>query len=514
MRFLLVDIDSLRPDRLGCYGYARDTAPTIDAIAEEGVRFDRCHVSDSPCLPSRTALATCRVGAKTGVVTHYGSGQWYDEPGEGHQQDPERPLSFRHLMEHGIRTVTVTGFAQRHLAHHFTAGFQEHIQPTPLAGLVAQEDGADVTAAATRWLDANASDDDWLLHVNYWDVHHPYLGITPYVDDVRDSGPPAAWPDQNAIDAQQGVTGIRTADLWPVPGNIDDEEIAALREEWPFPERIVDRTDATHLIDGYDAAIRRVDDEVATLLATLDDHGVRDETCIIVTGDHGEAFGEHGIYAEHAFPDPACQRVPMVVSWPGLTDDAAGTGVEDLCYQFDLLATICDASDLPIPEGWDAQPFTAALRGEPDGGRDSLVCGHGIYTFGRAVYRDQWVYIRLLHPGVFSMPGQYNDPALPDGGLELLHDLDADPHMSENLVTDRPEVTAELRAELDRWTAEVLASVDAVGEDPLARMAVESGPFLYVDPEELAEYYASNGRTEQQRAIVDRARRYPPGAGD
>ena len=56
MRIVYFDIDCLRPDHLGCYGYCRDTSPVIDGIAEEGVRFTRCYATDAPCLPSRAAL--------------------------------------------------------------------------------------------------------------------------------------------------------------------------------------------------------------------------------------------------------------------------------------------------------------------------------------------------------------------------------------------------------------------------------------------------------------------------
>lgn len=55
MRILYVDIDTLRPDHLGCYGYSRNTSPNIDAIAREAVRFTDYYCSDAPCLPSRAA---------------------------------------------------------------------------------------------------------------------------------------------------------------------------------------------------------------------------------------------------------------------------------------------------------------------------------------------------------------------------------------------------------------------------------------------------------------------------
>ena len=58
MRILYIDIDTLRPDHLGCYGYHRATTPNIDALAADGVRFANVYASDVPCLPSRTALIT------------------------------------------------------------------------------------------------------------------------------------------------------------------------------------------------------------------------------------------------------------------------------------------------------------------------------------------------------------------------------------------------------------------------------------------------------------------------
>ena len=73
MRILYLDLDSMRPDHLGCYGYARNTSPNIDAIAATGVRFTDCYCSDAPCLPSRTALFSGRFGIHTGVVGHGGT---------------------------------------------------------------------------------------------------------------------------------------------------------------------------------------------------------------------------------------------------------------------------------------------------------------------------------------------------------------------------------------------------------------------------------------------------------
>jgi arylsulfatase A-like enzyme len=511
MRVLVVDVDSLRPDHLGAYGYARDTSPTVDALAARGLRFDRCYVSDSPCLPSRTALATCRHGVKSGVVTHWGAGQFYDHPGNGHDAGGSRITSFRQLWEHGVRTATVSSFSANHLASHFAGSFQEAIQASPRTGGL--DDGADVVREAESWLDRHAAADDWLLHVNFWDVHHPYRDVDEAVERVRESGPGPAWPDEETIEAHGAATGSRTASLWPIPNEYGTDEFEdgywRVEDYWPMPVSVDDRADLDGIVDAYDASIRKVDAWVGRLLGALEDAGVREETAVVVTADHGEAFGEQGIYADHAMAHRASQRVPLVVDWPGGPE---GRVVDEFVHQFDLMPTLCEAAGVPVPEGWDAESFAPLLADEPFEGREYLVAGHGNYVYSRAVYTDRFAYTRLIHPGVYSLPGEYNDPDLPGGGLELLFDLEADPR--ENVVDDHPDVASRLSDRLDAWVAERVATGDrdAGGTDPLVETAARDGPFCYVDPEGLRALAADHGVTFDERgeAAIDRARTFPP----
>jgi len=73
MRIVYIDIDTLRPDHLGCYGYERNTSPHIDNIAKEGTIFSECYASDVPCLPSRASFFTGRFGIHSGIVGHGGT---------------------------------------------------------------------------------------------------------------------------------------------------------------------------------------------------------------------------------------------------------------------------------------------------------------------------------------------------------------------------------------------------------------------------------------------------------
>ncbi len=118
MRIIYLDIDTLRADHLGCYGYGRNTSPNIDRIAAEGVRFDNYYCSDAPCLPSRTALMTGRFGIHTGVVGHGGTAA--DPRIEGKTRGFRDKLGKdslpAFLRSVGFKTISISPFAERHSA--------------------------------------------------------------------------------------------------------------------------------------------------------------------------------------------------------------------------------------------------------------------------------------------------------------------------------------------------------------------------------------------------------------
>jgi arylsulfatase A-like enzyme len=107
MKILYIDIDSCRPDHLGCYGYQRNTSPNIDAICREGLRFDKYYTPDAPCLPSRTALYTGMFGIHSGVVGHGGTAAdpRLEGPGRAFRNKYENNALPRLLQEKGLFTA-------------------------------------------------------------------------------------------------------------------------------------------------------------------------------------------------------------------------------------------------------------------------------------------------------------------------------------------------------------------------------------------------------------------------
>ena len=202
MRILYIDIDTLRADHLGCYGYHRNTSPNIDALAGRGVRFDNCYVSDAPCLPSRTAMWSGRCGYHTGVVNHGGTAAepFVEGPERGFRDRFDATCWMRTLRREGLHTATVSPFGERHGAWHWYAAFNEIHNP----GQGGMEIADDVTPMALDWLQRNGRSDDWFLHVNLWDPHTPYRTPEPFGNPFEGERLPAWLTEEVRLRGWEG----------------------------------------------------------------------------------------------------------------------------------------------------------------------------------------------------------------------------------------------------------------------------------------------------------------------
>ncbi len=474
MRIIYIDVDSLRPDHTSPYGYARKLTPNIQSIAGKGVRFDEYHSADTPCVPSRAGFTTQRFGIASGAIGHQANdGDLYLT--ESRSQREEAPFFGFHLANTGgFHTVAMTCFAERHQAYWFHGNFMEFLRPSLSLGL--DEDAKDVADAALGWLDRRGKDDKWFLMLNFWDAHRDYQIDKETLDFAAASGPAPAWPDADAIAGHQELYGAATArDLHSAYGDPSpNPEIT--------PHAISNRADFEHLVNGYDGAISYLDHHIGRILDKLKQLGIEDDTAVIFTADHGEAFGEHGIYGEHAYAHPANTRVPLIVHWPGVTDKLAPEqrAHDGLFYHLDLGPTLCDMLDLSTPAGWHGKSFAPILRGEALEGRDHLVLTQGVHTFQRAVRKGDMLYIRTLHPGTYKA-----DP-------EMLYDLAVDPHMTNDLMATQPERAAPLKANLADWWYQY-AGTPTSGPDKL-QQNVQRGPVLYSEPERYVKRLESSGR--------------------
>jgi len=487
MRIIYIDIDACRPDHLGCYGYHRNTSPTIDAIAGEGVRFDNYYTPDAPCLPSRTAFYTGRFGIHTGVVGHGGTAADTFVQGAGRQMRDEIELHSlpTRLQQAGFHTAQISPFGQRHAARQFYAGFNE-MHNTGKGG---NESAEEVQPVVDKWLDDHCGEDNWYLHVNYWDPHTPYRTPDDFENPFADD-PLPEWLTDAHIERHQKHCGPHSIqDIW-----MWDENGPSNKQEFPKqPGAVRNRGDLRRLFDGYDSGIRYVDDQIAKIVHKLKEAGIYEDTAIIISSDHGENMGELEIYAEHGTADHITCRVPFIVKWPGVDGGRADAGLH---YSVDTAPTLMELLDGNGWAKWDGRSFARSLTEGADTGRDYLVVSQCAHVCQRAVRWDKYIYIRTYHDGLHLFP------------TEMLFDLEADPHEENNLAESEPELCREAAYRLLEWHQVAMTRSDS-SVDPLWTVMREGGPF-HAKPKPSTEAYCERLKaTGREWAIPVLKERHP-----
>jgi choline-sulfatase len=465
MRILYLDLDTLRPDHLGCYGYHRDTSPNIDRIAAEGVRFDHCYCSDSPCCPSRAALMTGRFGFHTGLVGHGGTAgdMRLEGPSRGFRGRMGRENLPAVLRRAGLRTVCFSPFAERHDAWWFYAGFEEMHN----SGKCGMESAEEITPGVLDWMDRHGRDDNWFIHLNYWDAHVPFRVPEEFGNPFAEE-PLPAWLTEAVVaghTAQAGVQmplikqevfrryrggcrhGVADLELPPLPRN---------------PEGIRDLADVRMIVDGYDCGIRYVDTHLGHLFDRLAALGVLEDTAVIISSDHGENLGELGIYGDHITADAMTHHIPLIVRWPG---GLCGHVDQGLHYNLDLPPTYAELLQVEPPANWEGRSFATTVTTGQETGREALILSHACGTCQRGVRFGDWYYLHTIHDGYNLLPP------------ELLFHLVEDPHEQVDCCASHPEVLALARRHLAAWTADMMATrTSEQAGDPFETVLREGGP--------------------------------------
>lgn len=451
MRILFLDLDTLRPDHLGCYGYPRNTSPNIDSIAKEGVIFQNYYCSDAPCLPSRAALMTGQFGIHTGVVGHGGTAA--DMRLEGAERNFGDKLKHQSMVAFlrraGFHTTTISPFAERHSAWWFYAGFNE-VHNTGGSGI---ESAEKITPVVLDWIRQNAQKDNWFLHINYWDAHTPYRAPQEFGNPFEDE-PLPTWITPEILEKHQQTVGPHGARQLMMYHNRPNPNYPR------FPGELNNMDDVRRFMDGYDCGIRYMDMHIGQIFAALKAEGVFDDLAIIISSDHGENMGELGIYAEHATADGVTPHIPMIIRWPGARAGHTDTGLH---YNLDLAPTLAELlGKAPAPR-WDGKSYAKSLTEGAACGRDYLVLSQCAHVCQRAVRFDNWVYIRTYHDGYHLFP------------VEMLYNLSDDPHEQVNVADAQSSVCRDAVYKLNEWHDQMMLSMQ-YEVDPLWTVMREGGP--------------------------------------
>ncbi len=422
---LLISIDMLRPDHLGCYGYSRDTSPSIDWLAREGVRFEQ-HISSAPwTLPAHTALFTSVPDSVHGVVDPIGTAL----------ADEFTTLAER-LKSAGYATGGVFAGPYLHPAFGLAQGFDEYVDRGKYLGdssldeqnawsmdeavLRASHHGVtneEVYQTTRAFVQRHAGKQPFFAFVHLWDVHFDFTPPPPY-DTLFD-------PDYTG-----SVTG---RDFFFDP-----------RINAAMPER-----DKEHLIALYDGEIRWTDEIVGRLRADLERLGIAEDTLVVVTSDHGTELFDHGQKGHRTALYDEQIRIPLVMWWPGHLTPRV---VAEQTRMIDVAPSVLELLDLAAPLDWLGQSLVPLARGVPLGFDNTAVSE--LMSVGRE--------LRSVRTGTAKI---VVDTA--NGGAAWW-DLTSDPLELEPLTVDEDPRAKALLATYEKVVAELAKALAARPAGPLA----------------------------------------------
>ena len=294
---ILISVDTLRADHLHAYGYGLPTSPNLDALAADGVVFERVYSSSSWTLPAHVSLLTSLFGANHGVFNA-------DE-----RINSSIVTLAEMLRQNNFFCGAVTGGGFVSSLYGFSRGFDTYKEGD--GALNYSTSAAMVANTASEWLEDKA-DKNFFLFLHTYQTHAPYECPAPFNSMFLDSDARFDKLDLNAD------LNIKEHIFMPLP-------------DWK-------RRNAIGL---YDGEIRYTDETlVKTLVEKLKALGRYDDCLIILTSDHGEEFYEHGawLHGPHLYDESV--RVPLVIKFPGSRHK--GVRVGSIVRSVDIMPTVLE----------------------------------------------------------------------------------------------------------------------------------------------------------------------------
>jgi len=312
---IYIVVDALRPNNLSTYGYSRDTSPVLSKLADEGVVFTR-YIANAPWTKAATTSML------TGLITA-------EHRTQGHNDKlPTDVGTFaQQLKKVGYTTLAVVGNGNASSAFGLNKGFDVYEDTVKnWKGLPKAEE---VFRMGLELLKQHKGKKKVFLFLFTLDPHVPYL----------------AWPPYDTMYVEKRDRDAKLIDKphWEYKNN------------YPKPQW-------RKMVATYDGLIRYTDDELGKLIAGIKELGFYDDATIMFTADHGESFGEHGIYRHGHHHYETHLRIPLVIRAPWIKPEARGTHSSALLQQIDLFPTFAELTGARYPKSLDGVSMLDALR--------------------------------------------------------------------------------------------------------------------------------------------------------
>lgn len=413
---VVVLVDALRKDHLGCYGYDRDTTPVIDGLAGEGLLFSN-PVAQAPwTAPSVASIFTSRYPGQTGVRVI----EWkYDEKSLliSSMVGDIKTVS-EVFNDNGYTTACVNtnpylsdkfginrGFTDRRYAHDAPAGRVVDL------GIDIIKGGLDPTGKPGQ--------KPFFLYLHFMDVHgptnppHPYDNMYPTLDGKPHS------PKQHGFDLYDKGEGLDTEGF---------------------------RIYRSHKTALYDGALSYVDSEVGRLARFLKEKELYDNTVIVVMADHGEELWDHALVEKKLFPNPRGRygvghghtlyrelvEVPMVFCGKGVPKGKAAMQVRNV----DVVPTLFGLAGIAVPPGMEGEDVIGKYN---SGKLDDLPAFSEDIAYGdemKSFQVTRYKYLRYLGKG----------------RNEFLFDKNMDPGEHKDRSAEDKDITSSMSARMDGFT--------------------------------------------------------------
>ncbi|MCC6419704.1 MAG: sulfatase-like hydrolase/transferase [Gemmataceae bacterium] len=367
--FLISDEHS--PHVAGCFGNRTVRTPWLDSIAAGGTAFDAAYTQNPICTPSRASFLTGRMASNVGVFGNV----------------------------HGTLDDTVPTMADVFLQAGYAAGWMgkthwggdpkfETPRPSKKAGAAAERRGArsrlPEDAAIAAWPESEEVDSyatgqalefleqrrakPFFLGVSWRKPHFPFLVQQRFA---------------SLYEGKVAAPRVTARMIGELPA-ISREE----REKYGFAR--LSEAQIRRALEIYYGMVTYMDEQIGAMLKKLDALGLRENTIVLYTSDHGEMGGEHGLWYKNSFYE-ASARIPMAWSWPKAIRRGARIGAPAM--NLDILPTLCELCGLDKPAGLEGRSLAGLLAGREDGrDRYALSENYRGSAAGRMIRRGQWKF--------------------------------------------------------------------------------------------------------------------------
>ncbi len=375
---VLISVDCLRRDHVGAYGYSRDTTPHINRMADDGVVFETAVASASWTLPTHMSMLT---GLPPSL---HGASKWRKLDGSVSYL-PEM------LARAGYQTKGIVSWVYLSHTFGFERGFHSY-------SVFDDPDADEIVDTAIETL-RRSKGQPLFLFLHLFDAHRPYL-------------PPKEFLDR----------------FGPRPKDISDLLDKIAQNAAPTESR-----ETQEIIDLYDAEVAFADEQLGRFFDELKKSNLYDNTLIILTADHGEAFYEHGHWEHSQTLYEEIIRVPLIAKWPGNTPKDRRSS---MVGQVDIFPTLLEAADV-------AAPPTGAMNllggGPPSDSHRTHITSEVTWlspngTFMKISLREE----RFKYVATLSGPAG-NPLGVREITREELYDLATDPTERANLADQDPK---------------------------------------------------------------------------